>query len=81
MEDREWKLGVDLGREDNILDPITFDDVMLALRCNCSVIDEKAFDETLDEIFDQRMEDFRALVERNKSLIIDFVRREKEGWD
>ena len=80
MEEREWKLGVDLDREDNLLDPITFDDVMLALRCNCKEINEESFNKTLNEIMNIRMTDMRELLRRNKKLMIDFVRREKDGW-
>ena len=80
MEEREWKLGVDLSRADNLLDPITFGDVMLALRCNCSVIDEESFNRTLNESMRMRMDDFRELLRRNKKLMIDFVRCEKDGW-
>lgn len=34
MEERKWILGDDLAACDNLLDGITFDDVILAVHCN-----------------------------------------------
>lgn len=31
MPDKQWRLGDDLYEDDNILDPITFDDILLML--------------------------------------------------
>ena len=38
MEERKWVLGDDLAACDNLLDGITFEDVILAVHCNCHVI-------------------------------------------
>lgn len=38
MEERKWILGDDLAACDNLLDGITFEDVILAVHCNCRVI-------------------------------------------
>lgn len=41
MEERKWILGDDLAACDNLLDGITFDDVILAVHCNCRVISRR----------------------------------------
>lgn len=33
-----WKLGKDMISSDTILDSVTFDDLILALKCNCEHI-------------------------------------------
>ena len=37
-----WKLGKDMLTSDAILDPVTFDDLILALKCNYAYIGETA---------------------------------------
>lgn len=37
-----WKLGKDMLTSDTILDPVTFDDLILALKCNCECITPSA---------------------------------------
>ena len=36
--EREWKLGVDLSTQDGLLDGLTFDDLILAVHCNCRTV-------------------------------------------
>lgn len=75
MSDREWKLGVDLITSDNLLDPVTFDDVILAVRCNCRKIDKNAVRKTLREILEQRLQDTWYLLEMNEDAIIEAAKR------
>ena len=72
MAEREWRLGEDLATYDNLLDPITFDDLILALHCNVKKedIDEDAVRSELTEIWEERKADMMALVEKNMDLII-----------
>lgn len=77
--DRAWKLGDDLISSDNILDGFTFDDIILAVRCNCSTIDVAAVLRTAREIMDQRMEDYYYLLNNNVKEIIEIVKSQKEG--
>lgn len=65
-----WKLGKDLLTSDTILDPVTFDDLILALKCNYAYIDETAVRTQMKEILDQRLEDVKYLIENNIDEII-----------
>lgn len=77
--DRAWKLGDDLITSDNILDGFTFDDIILAVRCNCSTIDTKAVLQTAREIMEQRLEDYYYLLNNNVNEIVEIVKSQKEG--
>ena len=66
----EWKLGKDMLTSDTILDPITFDDLILALKCNYAYIGETAVRTQMKEIQDQRLEDVKYLIENNIDEII-----------
>ena len=68
--DFEWKLGEDLCEKDCIFDPITFDDIILALHCGEREIDEAAARKVYREILTQRREDAMFLLDRNMSEIL-----------
>ncbi len=70
MEDHKWKLGDDLSGEDNLLDPVTFESLILSVHCGCQVIDRKSVKKTMDEIIEDRLADARFLLERNMEAII-----------
>ena len=71
MSDAELlKLGKDLLTSDTILDPVTFDDLILALKCNYAYIGETAVRAQMKEILDQRLEDVKYLIENNIDEII-----------
>lgn len=70
MPERQWKLGEDLHPTDNILDPITFEDIITALRCNEVVIDRRAIQNVINEFMDTRMQDFDHLINNNINEII-----------
>lgn len=65
-----WKLGKDLLTRDTILDPVTFDDLILALKCNCEHITPDAVIIQATEILNQRLEDWKYLIENNIDEII-----------
>lgn len=65
-----WKLGKDMIPSDTILDPVTFDDLILALKCNFEHINEQAVTYQISEILQQRLEDVKYLVESNMDEII-----------
>lgn len=72
--ERKWRLGEDLATCDNLLDPITFDDLILALHCNVrkEAINEDAVRHELAEIYEERKADMMALVKKNMDLIIQY---------
>lgn len=65
-----WKLGKDLLTSDTVLDPVTFDDLILALKCNCEHITPDAVIIQATEILNQRLEDWKYLIENNIDEII-----------
>lgn len=71
-----WKLGKDLLTSDTILDPVTFDDLILALKCNCEHITPDAVIIQATEILNQRLEDWKYLIENNMEEIIALARGE-----
>ena len=61
---------------DTILDPVTFDDLILALKCNCERITPDAVIIQATEIVNQRLEDWKYLIENNIDEIIALARGE-----
>ena len=51
----DWKLGKDMIPSDTILDPVTFDDLILALKCNCEHITPDAVIVQATEIVNHRL--------------------------
>ena len=72
----DWKLGKDLIPSDTILDPITFADLILALKCNCERITPDAVIVQATEIINQRLEDWKYLLENNMDEIIALAKDE-----
>ena len=71
MEQPKWKLGYDLSQQDNLFDGFTFDDLILAVHCNCRSITPEAVRKTAKEIIDIRMVDFKYLLENNMDEIME----------
>lgn len=74
--ERNWKLGNDLLPCDNILDGITFEDVILAVHCNCQEITRDAVLWEARMIAEQRMQDYKYILANN---IDEIISRAKEG--
>lgn len=68
-----WKLGDDLSLCDNILDPVTFDDIVTAVRLNEKVVNKEAVLKTVQALIDSRMRDFTSLLENNINEIINMA--------
>lgn len=79
MIENQWKLGEDMHPSDCIFDPITFEDIITALQCSEKVIDRKAIQRVINNIMDQRMEDFDYLVNRNANEIIAEAKKRRGG--
>lgn len=75
MPDRKWKLGEDLSTYDNLLDGMTFDDLILAVHCNCRDITPAAVRKELMEIFAGRKQDMIYLLEMNMDEIMAEARK------
>ena len=81
MEERKWILGDDLAACDNLLDGITFDDVILAVHCNCRVISRETVTKQFFEILEQRLLDMNELLNRNIDKIAEEARKGREGYE
>lgn len=71
-----WKLGKDMIPSDTILDPVTFDDLILALKCNYDHPNAAAVLYQAREIIEQRLEDYNYLIENNIDEILEAVNAE-----
>ena len=78
MLERKWKLGDDMHQSDCILDPITFDDIILAVHHNARVLNESAVRTAVREILEIRMQDFEYILNNNINEIIAEAKRERE---
>lgn len=81
MEVRKWELGDDLLESDNLLDPVTFGDLILAVHCNCRTIDRKSVQKEMDEILEERMTDFRFLLKKNMDAIMAAAKKGRSGYE
>lgn len=78
MEERKWVLADDLAACDNLLDGITFEDVILAVHCNCHVISRETVTKQFFEILEQRLLDMNELLNRNIDKIAEEARKGRE---
>lgn len=64
-EEKRWKLGEDIDRHDNLLDSISFDELIVTVHCNCQGITQEAVEKELNRILEIRMQDMKCLLEKN----------------
>lgn len=77
-QDREWALGKDLTTSDNLLDGLTFDDLILAVHHNCRTINRAAVHAELNQIMAIRRQDMMFLLEKNMDAIMAEARKGRE---
>lgn len=68
--EREWRIGVDLSAEDNLLDGVTFRELITTLRCNYWKVNPDLVRHQLRKIIDIRTQDMNFLLEKNMDVII-----------
>ena len=68
--EREWRVGKDLFPEDNLLDGLTFNDLIMAVH-QCRTVSRASVHATLNEIMSQRRQDMMYLLEKNMDIIIE----------
>lgn len=76
--EREWKLGVDLSTQDSLLDGLTFDDLVLAVHCNCRTVTPAGVRKQLKKILDSRVQDMNFLMEKNMEAIMAAAMKGRE---
>lgn len=75
MTDKAWKLGDDLYSEDNLLDGITFGELILTVHCNCQTITPQAVRRELSTILEIRKQDMEFLLKKNMDAIMEEARK------
>ena len=78
MPERAWKLGEDLVTSDNLLDEITFDELILTVHCNCKEITKSAVRRELAEIMAIHRQDMMHLLENNIDAIMAEARKGRQ---
>lgn len=74
----KWKLGVDLSTQDSLLDGLTFDDLILAVHCNCRTVTPAGVRKQLRGIMDGRLQDMNFLLENNMEAIMTAAMKGRE---
>ena len=77
----KWKLGDDLSTADSLFDGITFDDLILAVHCNCKRITPAAVRATAKEIIEGRMTDFEYLLDNNMDEIMEAAMKGRAQYE
>ena len=70
MPERKYVLGADLLPSDSLLDGLTFDDLITAVRCNCREATRAAIHAELSQMLASRKQDMNFLLEKNMDAII-----------
>ena len=76
--EQEWKLGADLSTCDNLLDGVTFDDLILAVHCNCRKITPEAVLSVLRTILAHRRQDMLHLLVNNMERIMEEAQKGRD---
>ena len=79
--EREWKLGVDLSAQDNLLDGFTFDDLILAVHCSSREVTPSSVRKELSEIMAVRKQDMMYLLEKNMDAIVEAAKVGRGGYE
>lgn len=74
-KDVAWMLGEDLILSDSLLDGLTFQDIILAVHCNCREITPEAVRAELKTMLEVRMQDMNFLMEKNMDAIMAEARK------
>lgn len=74
MEDK-WKLGDDLLASDNLLDSISFEDIILMVHHNSKQITAREVVKQFEMLLEIRMQDAKFLLKNNLNEIMDAARK------
>ncbi len=78
MMENKYELGVDLLPSDSLLDGLSFDDLILAVHCNCREVTRTAVHAELNQILANRKQDMDYLLEKNMDAIIAAAMKGRE---
>ena len=74
----KWRLGEDLSVKDNMLDGITFEDIILVVHCNCREITPEAIRKEVLDFVELRLDDMKCLMEKNLDVIAEEAMKGRE---
>ena len=78
MPESKFELGVDLIPSDSLLDGLPFDDLILAVHCNCREVTRAAVHAELSRMLASRKQDMNFLLEKNMDAIIAAAKKGRE---
>ena len=78
MPERKYELGVDLVPSDSLLDRLSFDDLILAVHCNCREVTRAAVHAELSRMLAIRKQDMSYLLEKNMDAIMAAAMKGRE---
>jgi len=78
MPESKYELGVGLVPSDSLLDGLTFDDLILAVHCNCREVTRAAVHAELSQMLASRKQDMSFLLEKNMDAIIAAAEKGRE---
>lgn len=78
MMESKYELGVDLVPSDSLLDGLTFDDLILAVHCNCRKVTRTAVRAELSQMLASRKQDTDYLLEKNIDAIMALAMKGRE---
>lgn len=81
MNERKWILGDDLRPEDNLMDGITFDEIILTAHCNCRNITRETVIREVNDLVSMRMDDMRELLMRNIDIIMAEAKKGRGDYE
>lgn len=76
--ERSWTLGDDIVTSDNLLDGVTFDDLILAVHCSSREVNRASVHAELRGILAGRKQDMNFLVEKNMDAIIRAAKKGRQ---
>lgn len=81
MDERKWILGDDLRPADNLMDGITFDEIILTVHCNCRNITREAVIREINDLVSMRLGDMRELLMRNIDIIMSEAKKGRGDYE
>lgn len=81
MNERNWILGDDLRPEDNLMDGITFDEIILTIHCNCRNITRETVIREINDLVSMRLDDMRELLMRNIDIIMSEAKKGRSDYE
>lgn len=81
MNERNWILGDDLRPEDNLMDGITFDEIILTVHCNCRNITRETVIREVNDLVSMRLDDMRELLMHNIDIIMSEAKKGRGDYE